>query len=106
MIPFVRPAIEGGRWPIKRAKGESVEVHAGVVVDSHETLAVELVVESPGGETSVLQMQKEENDEYSRTFDVTELGRYSTRFAHGSTGLPPGRISFAAALPAENHNRS
>ena len=31
----------------------------------------------PRGETSVLQMQKEENDEYSRTFDVAELGRYS-----------------------------
>ena len=77
MIPFVRPAVEGGRWPVKRARGESVEVYAGVVVDSHETLAVELVVESPSGETSVLQMKKEENDEYSRTFDVTELGRYS-----------------------------
>jgi starch synthase (maltosyl-transferring) len=77
MIPFVRPAIEGGRWPIKRAKGETVDVRAGVVVDSHETLAVELLVESPSGETSILQMQKEENDEYSRTFKVEELGRYS-----------------------------
>jgi len=77
MIPFVRPSIEGGLWPIKRAKGEHVDVRAGVIVDSHETLTVELVVESPSGETSVLPMTKQDNDEYSGHFSVTELGRYS-----------------------------
>lgn len=77
MIPFVRPSIEGGVWPIKRAVGETVDVRAGVVVDSHEALAVELVVTGPDGTTSVHAMTPEENDEFSGRFEVEHLGRYA-----------------------------
>ncbi|PEN14642.1 alpha-1,4-glucan--maltose-1-phosphate maltosyltransferase [Longibacter salinarum] len=77
MIPFVRPSIEGGIWPIKRSVDESVDVRAGVVVDSHEAIEVELVVTDPEGETTIHRMTPEENDEYSGRFEVTELGRYA-----------------------------
>jgi len=77
MIPFVRPAIEGGDWPIKRAVGESVEVQAGVIVDSHEALAVVLRVEAPDGAVETVRMTKEENDEFSGRFSVDQLGHYT-----------------------------
>ena len=77
LITHVDPCIEGGDWPIKRAQGEWVEVRAGVIVDSHEAIAVELVVEGPGFDgPEVIPMTPEGNDEYVAAFQVSEVGRY------------------------------
>jgi starch synthase (maltosyl-transferring) len=80
VITSVQPTVDGGRWPIKRAVGERVEVTAGVIVDSHEALAVELVHRHEDDEAEhVARMPAAGNDEYVGAFDVTEVGRYLYR---------------------------
>lgn len=39
LIERVRPEIDGGRWPIKRVIGDSLEVEADLIVDGHEAAA-------------------------------------------------------------------
>ena len=80
VISSVAPAIDGGQCPIKRAVGEEVAVTAGVLVDSHDALAVELVVRHASEETEhVTRMPHVENDEYAGAFEVSAPGRYLYR---------------------------
>ena len=79
-VTAVQPAVDGGQWPIKRTVGEPVQVTAGVIVDSHESLAVELVYRHEDEEVEhVVRMPSIENDEYSGRFEVTTVGRYFYR---------------------------
>ena len=70
IIASVSPQVDGGRWPIRRSAGESVEVVAGVIADGHDTLAVELHVEHEDGETEVLRLPLRHNDEYAGSFQA------------------------------------
>jgi starch synthase (maltosyl-transferring) len=80
VLNYVKPQIDGGRWPIKRSVGEDVAVEAAVIVDGHERLGVELLYkhEREPEEHSV-PMRLRYNDEYHASFKVTELGRYTYR---------------------------
>ncbi len=78
VITSVAPTVDGGDWPIKRAVGERVQVTAGVIVDSHEVLAVDLVYRHEDASSShVVRMSPEGNDEYTGAFTVSSLGRYT-----------------------------
>ena len=79
VITAIKPQIEGGRWPIKRTVDEAVEVTAGVIVDGHDRLAVELHYQHEDGDAHIVRMPLRYNDEYAGTFTVTELGRYTYR---------------------------
>jgi starch synthase (maltosyl-transferring) len=80
IVTSVAPSVDGGRWPIKRARGEGVTVRAGVIVDSHEALAVELLHRHADADTArVVRMEATGNDEYVGRFETTELGRYRYR---------------------------
>ena len=80
VIASVAPTVDGGAWPLKRAVGEAVDVTAGVLVDSHEALAVELVYRHADDDTEhVTRMPHAENDEYTGRFQVAEVGRYLYR---------------------------
>ena len=80
VITSVSPTVDGGRWPLKRTVGESVDVTAGVIVDGHEALGVELVYRHEDQEAEhVVRMTPTGNDEYAGTFEVAELGRYRYR---------------------------
>ena len=80
VITSLSPSVDGGRWPIKRAVGEPVEVTAGVIVDSHEALAVELVYRHEDEDSEhIVRMPEVGNDEYVGAFETTEVGRYLYR---------------------------
>ena len=80
VIASVAPTVDGGAWPLKRAVGEAVDVTAGVLVDSHEALAVELVYRHADDDTEhITRMPHAENDEYTGRFQVAEVGRYLYR---------------------------
>ncbi|PQJ36223.1 alpha-1,4-glucan--maltose-1-phosphate maltosyltransferase [Salinibacter sp. 10B] len=80
VITSVHPTIDGGRWPIKRAVGEHVEVTAGVIVDSHEALAVELVHRHEDESAEhVSRMSSTGNDEFVGAFEISDVGRYFYR---------------------------
>jgi starch synthase (maltosyl-transferring) len=43
VIEAVAPEIDGGRFPIKRTRGESVQVEADVLVDGHDVISAILL---------------------------------------------------------------
>jgi starch synthase (maltosyl-transferring) len=77
VIENVRPAVDGGRFPIKRTSGESVVVEADVFTDGHDQLYVMLrhkrSSERDWNETRMVPIG---NDRWSGAFQVEGLGGY------------------------------
>ena len=71
------PEIDAGRFPAKRAVGETVTVEADIFADGHDALAAVLRYrhESAAGWTEV-PMGPLVNDRWRGEFPVTQLGRY------------------------------
>src|SRR2546428_12988472 len=71
------PEIDAGRFPAKRALGETVTVEADVFADGHDSLAAVLRHRFEGSadwtETPMTQLV---NDRWRGEFPVTDLGRY------------------------------
>ena len=77
MIDYVGPQVDGGRFPVKRALGETVKVVAHAFADGHDHIRVEVLYRKhEQSEWTVRDMMYEINDEWSGSFLVTELGRY------------------------------
>jgi starch synthase (maltosyl-transferring) len=76
-IENVWPQVDGGRYPVKRSVGESVEVWATIFRDGHESLAASILYRPPGGVT-----WREEplaavgNDRWTGSFAVDVPGRW------------------------------
>jgi starch synthase (maltosyl-transferring) len=77
VIDCVGPQVDGGRFPIKRAAGETVRVVAHAFADGHDQIGVELLFRKGKCERwTVRPMACEVNDEWFGSFRVTELGQY------------------------------
>jgi starch synthase (maltosyl-transferring) len=90
VIEAVMPEIEGGRFPAKRAAGETVTVEADIFADGHDALAAvlryrvlpidgEVAAKPPEGlihTWTEVPMAPLVNDRWRGEFPVTELGRY------------------------------
>ncbi len=76
-IAGVEPLVDAGRWPVKRTQGEKLEVVAGVIVDGHSMLTVELEYGLEADERQILPMRLRYNDEYIASFRPEKLGRYT-----------------------------
>jgi starch synthase (maltosyl-transferring) len=90
VIEAVMPEIDGGRFPAKRAVGETVTVEADIFADSHDSLAAvlryrvlpmhgEVAPKVPEGLAQTwteVPMAPLVNDRWRGEFPVTELGRY------------------------------
>jgi starch synthase (maltosyl-transferring) len=78
VITAIEPEVSGGTWPVKRARGETVHVTAGIIADGHEDIAAELLVEHEDDDApTVLPMTEQPNDEFTASFDVEALGTYT-----------------------------
>ena len=76
-IESVSPEIDAGRFPAKRAVGESVTVEADVFADGHDSLAAVLRYRPASSATWVeVPMSPLANDRWRGEFTVTGLGRY------------------------------
>lgn len=80
VVEGVAPEIDGGRFPIKRACGETVVVEADVFADGHDLLAAWLCYrhEQDALWTEV-PMESLGNDRWRASFVVSKLGRYRYR---------------------------
>ena len=77
VVDYVGPQIDCGRFPIKRAAGETVRVIAHAFADGHDHVRAEaLYKKEDQDEWSAQEMNYEANDEWSSTFVVPELGSY------------------------------
>ncbi|WP_374089658.1 alpha-1,4-glucan--maltose-1-phosphate maltosyltransferase [Methylomicrobium lacus] len=77
VIENVQPAIDCGRFPIKRVIGQSVDVEADAFTDGQDALACVLryrhASETGWREVAMAPLG---NDRWRASFQVTELGRY------------------------------
>src|SRR5262245_19919551 len=76
-IEDVYPRVDGGRFPVKRIVGETVEVWADVFRDGHDVAAAALVWRlERDSEWHHVPMRHHGNDRWVGQFVPTELGRY------------------------------
>jgi starch synthase (maltosyl-transferring) len=77
VIEGVWPEIDGGRFPVKRAVGEHVQVEADVFADGHDVVTSMLLHRRAGAtDWSETPMSELGNDRYSAAFEVGEHGVY------------------------------
>jgi len=77
VIENVRPCIDGGRFPVKRVVGDSLDVRADVHADGHDALAVVLRWRKADGEWHEEPMEHLGNDVWRGRFEIDELAPYS-----------------------------
>ncbi|MGC2777160.1 MAG: maltotransferase domain-containing protein, partial [Bradyrhizobium sp.] len=76
-IEDVYPAVESGRFPVKRIAGESIDVWADIFRDGHEVIAASLRWRRQGERRWHAEpMSLHENDRWSGTFIPSTPGRY------------------------------
>jgi starch synthase (maltosyl-transferring) len=77
IIDRVRPEIDSGRFPIKRALGEKVKVRADIITDGHDAISGLLLFRHERSTRWHAALLKGfPNDKWKASFKVTELGRY------------------------------
>jgi starch synthase (maltosyl-transferring) len=80
VIESVRPQVDGGRYPVKRAVDEEVRVEADVFADGHDQVACELLWKfADDKHWQAVPMEFLQNDHWSAAFTVDKLGRYQYR---------------------------
>jgi starch synthase (maltosyl-transferring) len=77
VIESVSPAVDGGRFPVKRVVGDRLDVEADVFADGHEALRCMLRYRKRGARAwEETEMALLNNDRWRGAFTLTELGRY------------------------------
>ncbi len=82
VVENVVPAVDSGRFAIKRTVGESVEVEADVFADGHDEIGVELLYRREDeSDWSSVPMTSLGNDRWTGSFTVRDVGphRYCVR---------------------------
>jgi starch synthase (maltosyl-transferring) len=78
VIENVSPLVDGGRYPIKRVVGESVEVHADIFKDGHDVMSAVLKWRKVGAarwhETPLDCVEPWNKDHWRGDFTVLEMG--------------------------------
>ena len=77
VIDAVLPAVDGGRFPIKRIAGEAVEIEAHCFADGHDKLRVVLRWKSVAASDEYeVDMKPQPNDVWLAEFTPPSAGRY------------------------------
>ncbi len=77
VIEDVFPAVDAGRFPVKRVAGEPVEIWADIFRDGQAVLAAELLWRAESDSRwSRVPMQLHQNDRWSGSFTPPKPGRY------------------------------
>jgi starch synthase (maltosyl-transferring) len=76
-IEAIAPAVDDGRFVVKRIVGESVAIEADVFIDGHDKLAVMLLWRAADErDWRETRMQHVVNDRWRATLPLTRIGRY------------------------------
>ena len=77
MIEGISPAVDGGKFPVKRTVGDQVRVEADIFTDGHDAIAAVLRAHREDSDGWLeIPMRTLANDRWEAGFRVTELGRY------------------------------
>ncbi|HEY0255735.1 MAG TPA: alpha-1,4-glucan--maltose-1-phosphate maltosyltransferase, partial [Kofleriaceae bacterium] len=77
VILAVRPAIDGGRYPVKRVVGDRARIEADLVCDGHDLVRAVVADQAPGGSWRETELVSEGNDLWTAEIPVTTLGRHA-----------------------------
>ncbi|MEZ2223497.1 maltotransferase domain-containing protein [Rhizobium sp. RCC_161_2] len=76
-IEKVAPAVDDGRFPIKRVVGEAITVEADIFADGHDPLAAALLYRAQGESNwQETRMDVAENDRWRGTFLLDRVGKF------------------------------
>src|SRR5579863_7928153 len=77
VIDVVLPAVDGGRFPVKRIAGETVDIEAHCFTDGHDKLRVVLRWRRVGASDEYeVEMKPHPNDVWVAQFTPPRAGRY------------------------------
>ena len=76
VIENIQPAVDGGRFPVKRITGDEVVVEADCFADGHDVVACMLKWRSAGSAWKSTPMQPLANDRWRASFVVAALGTW------------------------------
>ncbi len=77
VIEHITPALDGGRFPVKRIAGDTVVVEADVFADGHDVVACDLKWRRAGStDWSSRPMQALGNDRWRAAFSVDAIGQW------------------------------
>jgi starch synthase (maltosyl-transferring) len=96
VIEQVRPAVDGGRWALKRVLGEAIEVEADVLIEGHDRVSCALL-HAPAGSTSwiAVPMTLAGEDVWRASFVPAALGRHVYTVAAWPDAFVTWRDKFA-----------
>jgi len=78
MIEEVYPAVDAGRYPVKRIAGEAIDVWCDLFRDGHEVIAAALLWRKEGNSDWCREpLRHHENDRWHGVFTPPEPGRYA-----------------------------
>ncbi len=79
LIEHVIPAIDGGRYPLKRILGDACEVGADILRDGHDHLAARIAYRGPGDVvwSHAPLVYDYDRDRWSGAFVPTRIGRWT-----------------------------
>src|SRR6266851_2054992 len=78
-IEDVQPQLDGGRWPLKRVVGDTVEVSADILKEGHDLLQARVFFQpigQPSASEEEAPMRSIENDRWVGQFSVDQNTRY------------------------------
>ncbi|HSS00783.1 MAG TPA: alpha-1,4-glucan--maltose-1-phosphate maltosyltransferase [Kofleriaceae bacterium] len=77
VVLAVRPVVDGGRYPAKRALGEPLVVEADIVADGHDAIRAVVLDRAPGAEAwRETELVHAANDAWRATIELPALGRH------------------------------
>jgi len=108
LIEHVTPAIDGGRYPIKRILGEACEVGADILRDGHDVLAGRIAFRGPGDDdwSHAPLAYDYDRDRWHGLFLPNRLGRWKYTVEAWTDRFATWRYALATRLEAGLNVRS
>jgi starch synthase (maltosyl-transferring) len=76
-IEYVEPEIDGGRWPIKRVVGDTIDVAADIFKEGHDVLQARVIWRTAdAADWHEAPMRPTDNDRWVGSFSVDRNARY------------------------------
>jgi len=103
VIEHVTPAVDGGRFPVKRVLGDSVDVQADCLADGHDAVACALLWrQARQADWQRSAMKPLGNDRWSAAFTVTALGSWEYTVSAWVDPFLSWRNDFARRVDADD----
>ena len=91
IIEGITPAVDGGRFPVKRTVGDQVRVEADIFTDGHDAVAASLLAHREGSEEwTEIPIRPLVNDRWTAAFRVAERAATALKCRAGWIISRPG----------------